>query len=140
MIKHGKAKTRLYNVWSNMLARCNRKNHPSYNRYGARGISVCPEWRKPERFLAWAEQNGYRSGLELDRIDNNGNYTPDNCRFISKAENLRNRSTPKINPDDARAIRMLCWSDLSHRMVAKIFGIGKSTVNRVVNFQTWKDV
>lgn len=81
----------LYNVWTTMLHRCNDPKRKKYKDYGGRGISVCPEWNDPNVFIDWAEQNGYEPGLQLDRIDNNGNYSPDNCRWLTPKENSRNR-------------------------------------------------
>lgn len=81
----------LYNVWTTMLHRCNDPKRKKYKDYGGRGISVCPEWNDPNVFIDWAEQNGYELGLQLDRIDNNGNYAPDNCRWVTPKENSRNR-------------------------------------------------
>ena len=74
-----------------MLHRCNDPKRKKYKDYGGRGISVCPEWNDPNVFIDWAEQNGYEPGLQLDRIDNNGNYSPDNCRWLTPKENSRNR-------------------------------------------------
>ena len=91
--RHGLTGTALYSVWQNMVQRCERPGHPWWRRYGGRGIKVCTEWRKDVRaFVRWALANGYRQGLEIDRIDNDGNYEPANCRFVTHSENLHNRS------------------------------------------------
>lgn len=82
---------RLYSVWSTMLHRCNDPKREKYKDYGARGISVCKEWEDPNAFMDWAYCNGYAKGLQLDRIDNNGNYCPENCRWTTPKENSRNR-------------------------------------------------
>jgi hypothetical protein len=63
----------------------------SYKYYGARGITVCDEWIKPEPFLEWALANGYRDDLQIDRIDPDGNYEPTNCRWVTPKENANNR-------------------------------------------------
>lgn len=82
---------RLYRVWSSMKERChNPKNH-KYPDYGARGIYVCEEWHDSVPFLRWAADNGWRPGLQIDRIDNDGPYHPDNCRFVTAKENSANR-------------------------------------------------
>lgn len=93
--KHGKCKRNdrhpLFGVWCTMRNRCAMPNHISYKDYGARGISVCEEWKDFQTFYDWAMSNGYKKGLHIDRIDFNGDYTPDNCRWITQAENNRNR-------------------------------------------------
>ena len=94
---HGMSKTRLYEVWAGMKRRCNNKKHPHFKDYGARGISVCPEWDKDfYSFAIWAKSHGYNENAPkgkctLDRIDPNGNYCPDNCRFSDMNVQQNNR-------------------------------------------------
>lgn len=91
--KHGRSRERIYGVWQDMHKRCSNERCRAYKNYGARGIRVCEEWSTPEAFLEWATENGYSPGMELDRIDNDGNYEPGNCRFVTKKNNDRNRRT-----------------------------------------------
>lgn len=92
VVTHGAAGHPLYGVWHNMMNRCYLKNHPRYKDWGGRGIKVCAAWRKDVwAFIVWAENNGHQQGLQLDRRDNNGNYTPKNCRFITSQEQAHNR-------------------------------------------------
>lgn len=89
---HGMSRTRLYTTWRNMRVRCYDPKDKRYPLYGGRGIVVCDEWRSS--FIAfhdWAMANGYREDLTIDRIDTDGNYEPNNCRFITRAENNKNR-------------------------------------------------
>jgi len=84
------SKTRLYNSWQNMKSRCNNPNNPKYSYYGGRGISVCKEWMKS--FKAFKEDMGERpEGMTLDRIDNDKNYEPSNCKWSTWSEQMKNR-------------------------------------------------
>ena len=90
---HGLSKTRLYKTYLNMRARCNTPSASEYDRYGGRGIQVCSEWEESfEAFYNWSIQNGYSDELTIDRIDNDGPYSPDNCRWTTCAIQNRNKS------------------------------------------------
>lgn len=89
--EHGLCGTRLYRIWNDMRSRCDRPQNSNYKWYGGRGISYAPEWKTFSCFLKWALANGYRDGLEIDRIDTDGNYTPENCRFVTHQINCQNR-------------------------------------------------
>lgn len=89
--KHGKAKDPLYDICTQMIARCHNPNHASYFNYGARGITVCDEWRYDRsKFVDWANENGYRKGLSIDRINNDKGYSPDNCRWVDRTVQQNN--------------------------------------------------
>lgn len=89
---HSMSKTRIYNTWAKMKSRCNNPNTRSYKDYGGRGILVCKEWNDNfASFYQWAITHGYDETLTIDRIDVNANYTPDNCRWISKSAQATNR-------------------------------------------------
>lgn len=83
----------LFNVWRNMIQRCYNKESERYYTYGARGITVCEEWRSNFRvFAKWAVENGWNKNLSIERKDHDGNYCPENCTFITMAEQARNKT------------------------------------------------
>lgn len=95
--KHGlyKDNVSLFNTWQTMKNRCENPNRQKYKDYGGRGIKVCEEWHEAKNFILWALSNGYKKGLQLDRINNNGDYCPENCRFVTPKQNSRNRRNTK---------------------------------------------
>lgn len=136
---HGLSKTPIYKVWKAMKARCYRKTDKRYSRYGLRGITVCNEWiDNPSLFIEWANKNGYKQGLTIDRMDNSGNYEPANCRFVSIATNNRNSSNTHLNESDIEKIKELHSNGMMQIEIAPMFGITQQTVSKIVNNKTWK--
>nr|DAH72017.1 MAG TPA: PVL ORF-50-like family [Caudoviricetes sp.] len=89
---HGLTKTRLHRIWCNMRNRCSNTNMKAYKDYGGRGIKVCEEWSNNfMNFYNWAIANGYKENLTIDRINNNGNYEPSNCRFSTAEQQAHNK-------------------------------------------------
>ena len=97
--KHKLSKTRIYKIWSKMKNRCNNDKYFQYYLYGGRGIKVCDEWLDKENgfinFYNWSINNGYQENLSIDRIDVNGNYEPNNCRWATQKEQCHNLRTNK---------------------------------------------
>jgi hypothetical protein len=94
--KHGKTGGRLYRIWHHIKGRCLNKRDYSYKYYGARGIAICNEWLDFVPFYNWAVNNGYNDNLTIDRINNDGNYEPENCRWIDRTLQAKNRRFVKL--------------------------------------------
>lgn len=110
--KHGLRDTRLYQIWCNMKSRCYNENSNRYERYGGRGITICDEWlNDPQAFYDWAMSHGYDDTLSIDRIDNDGNYEPSNCRWISNKEQSNNRSSNHLITYEGKTMNMTQWSE-----------------------------
>ena len=118
--KHNLTRTRLYRIWRDMRSRCNNPKTRGYNRYGGRGIAVCNEWLDFENFNKWAINNGYNDNLTIDRIDNNKNYEPSNCRWATMEEQSQNTSKV-IN---------ITYNNETHSLSkwARIIGISRHTL------------
>lgn len=102
---------RLYIIYNNMKARCNNPKNVSYKNYGGRGIKVCDEWNKDFNiFVKWALENGYKNNLTLDRINNNGNYEPSNCRWATKIEQANNMRTNRFITYNNETKTIAQWS------------------------------
>lgn len=94
--KHGLSNSKLYHIREGMLARCNNQNATSYRYYGGRGINICSEWLDARKFIKWATKSGYEDGLQIDRIDNDDDYYPENCRWVTPEVNGGNKSNNRI--------------------------------------------
>lgn len=90
---HNKSRTKLYKVWTSIKQRCDNEKCNVYYRYGGRGIKISKEWYDFNNFNKWAFENGYIEGLTIDRINNNGNYEPSNCRLVKMKIQCRNKSS-----------------------------------------------
>lgn len=101
---------RLHDVWHSMIYRCSNPLNKSYKHYGGRGITVCDEWQEFKAFYDWAIESGYKKGLSIDRINNDGNYEPSNCRWVTKDEQFLNRrNTIRIDYNGEKVpLKKLC--------------------------------
>ena len=123
-ITHGLRYNKFYGVWKDMRGRCCNLKHKSYPEYGGRGILLCNDWQDVVKFVAWAEST-YIEGMSLDRIDNDGNYEPDNCRWADKTTQAINQRIQKNNTSGFAGIN---WYKAKSKWRARIT-INKSTIN-----------
>ena len=112
---HGLSHTRLYEIRTKMIARCYNPKTTYYYNYGGRGITVCDEWLESfENFKAWADKSGYADNLTIERIDNDGNYCPENCTWITQVEQNRNRRTSHFVTYKGQKMLLAELSRLTH--------------------------
>ncbi len=131
-IKHNLSKHPLFQVWSQMKKRCLNKKDRDYPKYGGRGIIVCEKWKNSFiKFYEWAISNEWERGLYIDRINNDGDYRPDNCRFVTRLQNILNtKVNPQNNKTGLRGVYKRergCHEKyevyIMHRKVSKYLGI-----------------
>lgn len=131
-LPEGICQSRMYKCWASMKRRCYNKNVSNYARYGGREIRVCLEWHTFLSFYNWAINNGYNDNLQLDRIDNNADYSPENCRWITPAEQARNRRSTIII--DGKCLKDYC---IEHRLPYDTIRMRMSkgrTLEEAINF------
>ena len=128
--KHGGRNTRLYHIWSMMKQRTDNPKHTAYKNYGGRGIEVCKEWHDDfQSFREWAYSAGYSDNLSIDRIDNDGNYEPKNCRWVNTVDQNRNQRSNIVLEYDGKKQLMSDW--------ARELGISVQALSRRINILHW---
>lgn len=121
--------SRIYHTWQSMKDRCFNSNNKSYPIYGGRGISVCQEWKHNfSNFREWAMQNGYTDTLTIDRKDNNGNYEPDNCRWVTRLVQNNNKSSNVLISHNGETHNITEWEKIlcfkKNTLYSRIFTYG----------------
>lgn len=133
-LSHGDAKgpyNRLYGIWAAMKARCTNPNNTSFPNYGARGVTVCEEWKEYIPFKKWALKNGYAENLTIDRIDVNGSYSPSNCRWVTYKTQSNNTRRNRFLTANGKTQTVSEWS--------KETGIPCRTISARINVLGWNE-
>lgn len=117
---HGFSYHPIYSLWNGIIDRCYNPKDKHYKDYGGRGIKVCPEWRdSPKQFIEWAEANGWQKDLEIDRIDNDKGYSPGNCRFATRSEQMLNSRL--LHSTNTSGFRGVCWHKHKKGYIARVY-------------------
>lgn len=127
-------KTGFYNSWCKMKSRCLKENDPSYSRYGGRGITVCERWLSFENFYKdmytqWLFHSRLFPNTSIDRIDNDGSYCKENCRWATKKQQSNNRSSNRIIEHDGQSLSLREWSEK--------LGIKRTTITQRLDSYGW---
>lgn len=126
---HGQSKTRLYTIWTHMRQRCRDVGNRQYH---DRGIRVCREWDQSfESFRDWSLQNGYREDLSIDRIDNNGDYEPQNCRWTDTITQSNNRRTNRMVTYQGKTMTLANW--------CRELGLKYGTISQRISIRGWTE-
>lgn len=143
--KHKASYTRLYKIWNGMMARCLNSKVENYKYYGERNIEICKEWLDYLTFAKWARENGYKDNLTIDRINNNGNYEPTNCQWITKSENSRKdhqgekSNNAKLTQQEVIIIRKI-ENKIKQKHLASFFNVSRDTIYDILSYRTWKHI
>jgi len=142
MITHGESgnKSRLYRIWRGMKARCNCPSKKEMKYYKNKNIKVYKQWNDHYiMFKIWALCHGYKDNLTIERISNDGNYEPSNCKWITIKEQAHNRSNNKLNWITVKLIRELYNCKYTIEELFKIFDISKQNLRRILTNKRWQE-
>ena len=140
-LAHGESgKTKLYRTWLHIKDRCLNYKNKDYKDYGGRGITICPEWTESYIvFRDWSLNNGYADNLEIDRWPNNdGNYEPKNCRWVTHKENCNNRRGKKLYLEKVNEIRKLyATGNYTQKELAEKFNVSQTLISQIILNKIW---
>lgn len=137
---HGLARSekKTYKTWKEMRQRCNNPNSDKFKWYGGRGISIEKRW---DDFALFFKDMGRRpEGKTLDRIDNDGNYNPDNCQWITPIEQTRKQPKHRLNMEIAKSIRVEHASGATPKMLGEKYGVQAQTILNCIKYKSWYEV
>lgn len=144
--KHGDSNKKaeyhnLFGIWARMRDRCNRTTNEDYKYYGGKGIIVEPIWDDYLEFKKWSLLNGYEKNqnLQIDRINGNKNYCPENCRWVTSKVNQRNRDCVILNEEKAEEIRILLKKGIKISELAIMYNVNKTTIGNIKSNRTWQE-
>ena len=139
--KHGMKKTRLYEIWQGIKSRCLNPNKKRFKDYGGRGITICNEWLEFIPFRDWSLSNGYSDNLTIDRMENNGNYEPNNCQWVTYMENNRKQKQIKLSLEKANEIRTLYTSGYyTQKQIAEKYNISQVLISAIITNKIWNNI
>jgi len=118
--------TNFYSTWKSMIYRCENPKEPAYKDYGGRGISVCEEWHNLNKFKDWFLNSGFQVGLSIDRINNNGNYEPSNCRWATDEEQANNTRANVYYEFDGEKMTIA--------QICKVVNLGYSRLHALIHY------
>lgn len=127
---HNKSNSRIYYIWCGMKSRCYNKRNKAFKNYGGRGINICDYWKSSFlNFANWSENNGYNEKLTIERIDVNGNYEPNNCKWCTYKEQNNNRRNNHLIEFNGKIMTLNQWSEKT--------GIGRATILARIDRDNW---
>ena len=142
---HGMSYTRTYAAWHSMKHRCDNPNNPAAKSYSELDITYEPKWVSFVAF--YADMGECPKGFQLDRINNNRNYSKENCRWTTAKENVRNRSSTKLTAENVKHVKAILMATPKERFpkqtyirIGKMFGVGPSCIYDIDKGRNWKDV